>query len=313
MVRFLILLVLFTLPVTALRALPVSKCVNLSNGLEAPQEGAWGYRIEDDHIAAIAREGFDTIRLPVRFQRGYKNGRMDPVLLARVDHVVEAALSEGLKVILDFHHFEAIMAAPDENADLFVAIWSEISERYKGWPQDLIFELLNEPNDKLTTAEADALYDRVIPVIRQDHPDRWIIVGGGIWSTWPELAHLKPRDSKTAFTFHYYAPFDFTHQGATWVSDPPPPARGPITPEEIAKIKLDISNLRDFPVPLFLGEFGTHVEVDTAQRAGWTKIVRQAAEAAEIPWCHWGFSSGFRVVEDDLNWLPGFQEALFGN
>jgi endoglucanase len=310
---FLFLLAFYALPVGASETLPVSKCVNLSNGLDAPYEGAWGYRIEDNHIAAIAREGFDTIRFPVRFQQSYADGRLDPELMARVDHVIETALAEGLKVILDFHHFEEIMSDPEGNSDLFVAIWTEISKRYEGWTSDLMFELLNEPNDKLTTEKVDALYDRVIPIIRTRHPDRWIIVGGGSWSIWSELENLKPRDPKTAFTFHFYDPFFFTHQGATWVSDPPPPRRGPLTEAERIEMTRDIMSLRDFPGTLFLGEFGTHVEVGTAQRAVWTKTVRQAAEAADIPWCHWGFASGFRIVRDDMTWLPGFQDALFQN
>lgn len=44
-----------------------SRCVNLGNALEAPNEGDWGYRIEPAHIRAIAAAGFDGIRLPVRW------------------------------------------------------------------------------------------------------------------------------------------------------------------------------------------------------------------------------------------------------
>ena len=81
-------------------AFPVERCVNMSNALEARAEGDWGYRIGDRDLAAIASEGFDTIRLPVRFQAGYLGDRIDPKLLRRVDHVVRTALSLGLNLSL---------------------------------------------------------------------------------------------------------------------------------------------------------------------------------------------------------------------
>lgn len=286
--------------------------MNLANGLDAPNEGAWGYVIDDAHIEAIARDGFDTIRLPVRFQAGFIEGQLDPKLLARVDHIIRVALANGLKVILDFHHFREIMVNPERHEDTFVEIWSQLAAHYQGWSNDLMFELLNEPQNALTTKKADALFDRVIPIIRKTHPDRWIIVGGGSWSHIDTIDQLAPRDGRTAITFHYYSPFDFTHQGAEWV-DSPPPERGPMTRAEAQGITAEFAGIKGFPAPLFLGEFGVYNSVATEDRAPWMEVVRKASEDVGVPWCHWGYASGFRLVKDDLEWLPGLKDALFAD
>ena len=305
---------LLILSVTAQASLaeifPVKRCVNFANGLDAPFEGAWGYRIDDAHITSIAEDGFDTIRLPVRFQAGYTNGQINPAMLDRVDHLIRVALAHDLNVVLDFHHFAELMEDHNSHADLFVDIWRELSAHYQGWSNKLMFELLNEPTDQVTTTRANALYARVFPFLRDAHPKRWIIVGGGEWSSIAGLADLAPNDEFTVHTFHYYDPFDFTHQTAEWV-DLDLPKRGPPDTNEIARVESDFKALDDYPLPLFLGEFGVYNVVSPDERALWMETVRRAAEKAGIGWCHWGYVSGFRLAEDDLTWLPGLKEALF--
>src|SRR5688572_7866012 len=41
--------------------------LNLGNGLDAPQEGAWGTTLSEKHFEMAASAGFDHVRLPVRF------------------------------------------------------------------------------------------------------------------------------------------------------------------------------------------------------------------------------------------------------
>ena len=308
MIRALLAWLLMTTPAISF---PVERCMNLSNALEAPYEGAWGYRIRDADIVAIAEDGFDAIRLPVRFSAKYEAARIDPALLQRVDQVIRTAFDNGLTVILDFHHFEELMTDPDIYEQMFVDIWTELAAHYEGWPPELMFELLNEPSENLTTARADQMFDRVIPIIRKTHPTRWIVVGGGDWSHWEQLKNLAPRDAHTAYTFHYYTPFDFTHQDAEWVS-PSPSKRPPMTDAEADAIRQEFATLAKSKAPLFLGEFGVyHKSVPPEHRAPWMEVVRREAENAGIAWCHWGYTSGFRVADDHRAWFPGLKEALF--
>lgn len=294
---------------TPARAFPVARCVNLGNALEAPRfEGEWGYRIENAHLDAIARAGFDTVRLPVRFSARWDGRRIDPAFLARVDQVIRAALARGLNVILDLHHYEALMADPAAQADSFAAIWAALAAHYAGWPEGLIFELVNEPSGRLTSRRAEALYDRVIPEIRKTNPGRWIVISGGDFASPREMRRIGRADARVVRSFHYYAPWDYTHQGAAW-ADPPPPPRGWGSAADRRRLRAEIARAARIPGPVFLGEFGTIAGVPG--RWDWTAEVRRAAEAAGLGWCVWDFAGSFPLYDTRRRaWLPGALEAL---
>ena len=276
-------------------AFPVERCVNLSNALKAPAEGDWGYRIERPHLAAIAQAGFDAVRLPVRLGSRW-DGRIEPALLARVDEVIGLAEAEGLTVIVDLHHFDALMDAPDLYTDRFVAIWTELAQHYAEAGEGLVFELLNEPEGALTTERAAALYDRVIPRIREIDPDRWLVVSGGDWASIDGMLALPDYGPRVVESFHYDAPWEFTHPTAEFLDDPPAP-RGWGDPSDRAALAADFRRLTQVEGPIFLGEFGVYAGVDSALRARWIEAVRKAAEAAGIPWCHWGFAADFGIYD----------------
>ena len=131
--------------------------VNMGNMLEAPNEGEWGLFVKEEYFDLIKQAGFDFVRLPVRWFAhttyvGYDDGdtsyKIDPEFFARVDEVVGWALERDLAIIIDFHHFDELMAEP--NLEQFLFIWEQIAEHYKDYPPQVMFELLNEPNGKLT-------------------------------------------------------------------------------------------------------------------------------------------------------------------
>lgn len=290
-------------------AFPVERCINLSNALDAPEEGLWGYRIERPHLQEIADAGFDTIRLPVRFSGHLEDGKVSPALLKRVDQVIDWASGYNLSVILVLHHFFPLMEEPDTHAPTFRAIWQQLADHYAGHGPELIFELLNEPEDKLTTAKVAVLYSQLIPLIREQHPTRWIITGGGEYYALEELENLPDAGAYEARTFHYYAPYEFTHQQAQFAGNLPPNEWGDAfdrrrTLEDFAKIKTQST-------PVFLGEFGVYSATDQDQRAAWTRHIRQTAEANGMAWCYWGFSGGFDAfdVQSDI-WHGHIRDAL---
>jgi endoglucanase len=92
--------------------------INLGNGLEAPSEGAWGYRIEDDHIPLIKKAGFDSIRIPIRWSVRADQERpytIDPTFFGRVDSIVDQALKYDLKVVINTHHYDEVYRDPDDH------------------------------------------------------------------------------------------------------------------------------------------------------------------------------------------------------
>ena len=292
-------------------ASPVSRCVNLSNFLEAPRGEVWGPEITPAHLDAIAAAGFDTVRLPVRFSEGW-DGRIDPDLLARSDAVIAAALARDLRVIVVLHHFEALMADPESHAATFRAIWAELSKHWRGAPEGLILELLNEPSGALTTARAVRLFEEVIPLIRADHPDRWLVLEGGDWAAASELAALPRPDARIIHSFHYYDPYDVTHQLAPWAWQGPRPPRSWRREAGGAEVTRDLEAAASATeAPILLGEFGVYREAEPATRVAWTGHVRREAERLGMGWCVWGFAADFRIFDADAGrFLPDLLGAL---
>ena len=83
--------------------------------------------------------------------------------LARVEQVIGQAQDRGVTVILDLHHFNELMDDPDTYTPLFIVIWTEVAQHSADYDGRLIFELLNEPRDQMTTQRTVALYEKVLP------------------------------------------------------------------------------------------------------------------------------------------------------
>ncbi len=298
---------------------PVQRCINLSNALEAPREGDWGYRVSREDLVVIAQAGFDTVRLPVRFS-GHTGGEpahmIAPELLERVSEIVGWAQAAGLSIIIDVHHFEEINTDPVTHSPRLKAIWHQLSEHFRDAPDTVIFELLNEPHAQLTVQRMDRLNRELLQLVRQRHPDRWVIVGSSQWNS-PDawLDSDPPRDPRTLQTIHYYAPFEFTHQGATWLDKPPALGRSWGSAADRAVLSRDFdrveAKLERLGLPMLVGEFGVHREVPVALRARWTRAVRREAEARGMGWCHWGFASAFRAYDPETrDWIAAMRSAL---
>lgn len=45
----------------------IGRAINLGNGLEAPNEGAWGLYLKEQYFVDIAEAGFDSVRIPIRW------------------------------------------------------------------------------------------------------------------------------------------------------------------------------------------------------------------------------------------------------
>lgn len=302
---------------------PMQRGINLGNALEAPAEGDWGYRIEPEHLIAIADAGFDGIRVPVRWDA--HTLREPPytireALLLRVAGIVDSALALGLVVQLDCHHYDALIANPEAERERFLAIWRQIAFDQQDAPGQLIFEPLNEPHgdswrgDVLTRLQAD-----VISVIRETNPRRLIVLGPGNWQNIDALRDwTMPRGAYLAASVHYYEPHAFTHQGAEWLgANAPTFGRTWGTREDIAAVERHIAQAARWGmergVTMQLGEFGVNRALPVAQRALWTRTVREACEAYSIGWCAWDFAGAFPVWDRERRrFIAPVRDALLG-
>src|SRR5262249_43265525 len=127
--------------------------VNLGNALEAPREGAWGFTLKAEYFQRIKQAGFQSVRLPVRWSAHAAAAppfTIDPTFFKRVDWAIDQALSNGLAAVVNVHHYDEMLRAPDKHLARLKALWQQIAERYRDRPDRLVFELLNEPNGALT-------------------------------------------------------------------------------------------------------------------------------------------------------------------
>ncbi len=301
-------------------SLPVGICVNMGNHLEAPQEGEWGRKISDDDFAIIAAAGFQTVRIPVRWANKASETSpytIDAAFMARVKNVVGQARAAGLNVILNSHHFEALDKDPAANAEKLGGLWKQVAAEFQNEPRDHVwFEIHNEPNSNLKNDNLLATLTPALAAIRMTNPDRPVIIGGENWMNLNSLETLKlPDDPNIVPTFHYYDPFEFTHQGATWVENPPPLGRTFGTDADLERLDSDVKKLRAYmkksgKTP-FLGEFGAHDTIPVAGRIKYQQTVSRAFQAAGIGTCAWGYAATFPLYDDkQKRWIPGMREAM---
>jgi len=197
--------------------------VNLGNYLETPPGQNWGVTVSADEFAAMKREGFDHVRVPVGWQH-YAGHAPDytlaPEIFARVDFVVTNAIANKIAVMINIHQFAELDKNPAAATEEFVKIWEQVAAHYKKFPNTLAFELDNEPHDHATTAVMNPLYARAIATIRATNPLRTIFVEPGNWGNIDELKNLAlPPDDNVIVSVHCYEPFHFTHQGASWTGE----------------------------------------------------------------------------------------------
>jgi len=295
--------------------------VNMGNMLEAPNEGEWGLYVQEEYFDLIKEAGFDFVRLPVRWNTHAQEEwpyTIDPAFFARVDEIVGWALERNLAVIVDFHHYEEMAWDPWGHKDRFLGIWKQVAEHYKDYPSNVLFELLNEPNGQLNAALWNEYSREALKIVRETNPTRDVVIGPVQWNAYDWVSTLDvPSDEHLIVTFHYYLPFQFTHQGAEWVdgSDPWLGRTWNATDTEKAEIISHFNSVADWAkrtnTRILLGEFGAYSKADMESRAGWTEFVRSEAERHGFAWAYWEFGSGFGVYDPDARqWRDDLLRAL---
>ena len=278
-------------------------------------------RFQDEHFRLIREAGFNHVRInlhPFRDAGTSEDWTLPDGYLRTLDWAVDQALSNGLLVVLDFHEYQAMADDPAAKKPLFLGFWSQVAERYKDKPDTVLFELLNEPNGKLTAEGWNEYLREALAVVRKTNPKRTVIVGPAFWNNISHLKELKlpENDRDLIVTVHYYAPMEFTHQGARWTNHQDKlavPWEG--TAEERARIARDFDTPHAWSVanrrPIYLGEFGAYDKAETDARVRWTAAVARAAEERGFSWAYWQFDINFNVYDVKKGqWVRPILDAL---
>ena len=318
---------------TFLAARALGRGINLGNTFDAPKEQYWGVTYDETLLDRIKEAGFKTLRLPVRWTtRAAATApyTVDPRFLKRIASVVDAAFKRDLRVVMNMHHYrqlngealdEAEFAVADEIVDeRFLAIWAQIAQHFKSYPDTLLFEPMNEPHNRLAADKWNGLFEAVRGVIRVQNPKRYIVVGPSQWSNAAALPTLKinTNDRRLIVTIHTYDPFEFTHQGAGW-TNLKNSATGItccsavqldaiVKPLVLAK-NWSQTNRR----PIWVGEWGSFDKAPLASRLQYTRAARDAIEAQGFTWSYWELASSFGIWDPKTNqWRPELKKALLG-
>ena len=298
----------------------LARTMNLGNALEAPQEGVWGLYLREEYFEKIKQAGFTAVRLPTKFSAHADQTapyKLERTFILRIDWAIQQAKKNGLAIIVDLHHYDELFKDPPAHVERWLGLWAQIAERYKNQPESVIFELLNEPHEKLEPYWNEYLA-RGLEVVRKTNPTRAVIVGPNGWNNSDQLPSLRlPDDPNLIVTFHNYTPFEFTHQGAEWWADGAKHLGTPWNGSEsdkqvvVRQIEKASSYGQANNRPIFMGEFGAYNKAELQARVRWTRFTRETAEARGVSWGYWEFASGFGAFDKIRDeWRKPLLEAL---
>ncbi len=300
--------------------------------------------ITEDDVAYIASLGMDHIRL------GF-----DQIVLEESPYVYRSSIFKllqhfaqwcrkyNLRVVFNMHKavgnycdiLEEKGLMQDESLQSrFIALWEKIEEEFSDQP-DIIFELLNEVVNA-SAEEWNLLAEKTIRAIRRKNPDRLIVLGGIEWNNPPGLEHIRVYDDENIiYTFHFYAPHEFTHQQSVlqwphlyYNRKMPYPCDDIERYRDFHRLfgrknpypdfdRMDIEFLRRQMKPAFdfirahpdkilwCGEFGTIRHCNIQWRENWMRDVISLLKEYDIPYCVWNYLSTpndgnrFSLVDDD--------------
>lgn len=186
-------------------------------------------------LARLVEAGFDFIRLPVdpgpflAFTGARRTELLDMLAAA-----VTAALAAGLGVVVNLqanaatHHWRPERMFASRQAPVFgdyLRLTGDIAARLADFPRARVaLEPVNEPFQVCGSAEWAAVQSDLVAAARAAAPDLTYVATGacgsmvsGFEAGGPEAA---ADGGPMLFTFHFYEPYLFTHQGAPWMSEP---------------------------------------------------------------------------------------------
>ena len=294
-------------------------------------ESAWaGTVTTKENIEAIKNAGFDTIRIPVSWDK--VADRNDFTIrtdwLFRLMQVIDWAYDYDMYIIINTHHdsgndgatiFRFLNSNVEKSLEIFEIIWRQIAEFFKWYDEKLIFEPLNEPRTVVAgvpewTGNAEQYhninrhYQVFVDTVRatgENNAKRFFIFNtyAANAGTGPMNGLVLPNDpakDKHIVSYHAYVPNNFCFPRsnlAEWTID-----------GRNGRDALDITEPMDRfyekfvtkGIPIIIGEFGA-VNKDNAEARGrWVEYYTRSA-----------FNRGMRVIWWDNARTSGSGE-LFG-
>lgn len=287
-------------------------------GYDGIWQGATNAPFRWENLIAIRNAGFSHVRINFfGFKYMDSEGRLDPAVLRRLDKVIGEVLASRLIPVLDEHDSDFCQREVSKCTAKLQSFWRQIASRYAGKYPSLVFEILNEPGGQMTSDAWNALLNECLGIVRRSNPRRFVIAAAlntDVASI--EKLALPAADRNLIVTFHYYAPIEFTHQGAPWSRTFS--KLGPIdwgTPADKAKVMADFRTVKAWSDrerrPIYLGEFGVYERAPPDSRRRYLSFLARHAERFGWAWAYWQFDHDFAVFDTERQtWHKGVLDAL---
>lgn len=312
---------------------PFTKGINFTNWLEyrpADQIDP-NYFTKQDFINAKSL-GCDVIRLPIHFEKlcSAADGYAIPQKILNIlDKVIEWTKELELYIILDFHNATDADSHTGEDVEKILnPVWTQIAERYKHATDYIIYELMNEPHG-IEVPVWNAIIERVFKLVRSIDKNHYIVAGGADWNSFAAMKTLPDfQDDKVIYTFHFYDPHTFTHQGANWchmervvnIPFPYDAARMPALPADATEHEKEcfatypekgtiaaveayfdqyVTFSRERNAPIYCGEFGCFSYfTKPEERVNWYTIVTNLLAERGISRTSWDYYGSFGIFKN---------------
>ena len=277
--------------------------------------------------------GCDVIRLPINLHYmtgGEPDYIIDPLFFYFLDQAVGWAGKHQIHLLIDNHTFDPAVNTDPAVGQILVKVWKQMAQHYKDSSRYIYYEILNEPHG-IADNTWNQIQKAVIDTIRTVDTLHTLIVGPAGWNSYNNLAYMSHyADTNLIYTFHFYDPFLFTHQGASWTDPSMVPVSGipfpynaeemPQVPAElvgtwigssydsysydgtVARVKQLLNTAINFRnnrhVPVFCGEFGVYIPNSSNEdRVYWYGVVRKYLEENKIAWTIWDYTGGFGLFK----------------
>jgi hypothetical protein len=185
-------------------------------------------------LHTIRARGFDFVRLSVDPGPMLSvTGARRREALAILGNAVKLALSAGLKVVFDYHpvgqvpvySLAALNVGPADPAaiayrEMVAETAAFLTALVPSAAQLIAMDLFNEPQfypcDGSGGRQWQGVLAGLVKAVRARAPDLTLIVSGACGGNIKGLTNIDPRqlaDANLLYSFHYYEPLTFTHQG----------------------------------------------------------------------------------------------------
>ena len=331
---------------------PFTKGVNFTNWMEFRRADQINPELftKQDFINA-KKLGCDVIRIPMHFEKiceGIPDMKIPDNIFGILDNVAAWAEELQMYIIFDYHnncHVDSVTSPEVEQ--VLTPIWTQLATRYKDATEYLVFELMNEPHG-IEISLWNEVIARLFRLVRSIDKKHYIVAGGADWNSFAAMKTLPDfHDDKVIYTFHFYDPHTFTHQGASWchmervINIPfpysaekmPPLPENPTEEEKqkfadypaqgtVAAVEEFFDQYVQFSIernaPVYCGEFGCFVPfAKHEERVNWYTIVRTLLEERGIARTSWDYYGGFGIFKmkmpkpGERRWvMPAFPEDV---